>query len=71
MLDLRKMMHDAIAELDRETVLEQQKENVTRARAFLKNLDPNSQEGMWFEALAEKFPNRLDAAVAYLRDVKR
>ena len=67
MLDLRKMMRDAIAELDRETELEQRH----AARAFLKNLDPNSQEGMWFEALAEKFPNRIEAAVAYLRDVKR
>ena len=67
MLDLRKMMRDAIAELDRETELEERQ----AARAFLKSLDPNSQEGMWFEALAEKFPSRLEAAVAYLRDVKR
>jgi hypothetical protein len=67
MLDLRKMMRDAIAELDRETELEERR----AARAFLKELDPNSQEGMWFEALAEKFPSRLEAAVAYLRDVKR
>jgi hypothetical protein len=59
MLDLRKMMRDAIAELDRETELEHDR----AARAFLKNLDPHSQEGMWFEALAEKFPNRLEAAL--------
>ena len=67
MLDLQKMLRNAIAELDRETEQEQRQS----ARTFLKNLDPNSQEGMWFEALAEKFPSRLDAAVAYLRDVKR
>ncbi|MFO0734963.1 MAG: hypothetical protein U0270_03755 [Labilithrix sp.] len=67
MLDLQKMLRDAVAELDRETELDQRQ----AARAFLRNLDPGSQEGMWFEALAERFPSRLEAAVAYLRDVKR
>lgn len=78
MLDLQKMLRDAVAELDRET--EQERREQARreerqyreaARVFLTNLDPNSQEGMWFEALAEKFPSRLEAAVVYLRDVKR
>lgn len=67
MLDLQKMLRDAVAELDRETELDQRQ----AARAFLKSLDPSSQEGMWFEALAERFPSRLEAAVVYLRDVKR
>jgi hypothetical protein len=67
MLDLQKMLRDAIAELDRET----EHERRAAARVFLKDLDPNSQEGMWFDAIAERFPSRLDAAVAYLRDVKR
>lgn len=67
MLDLQKMLRDAVAELDRETAVEQR----DTAKAFLRNLDSNSQEGMWFEAIAERFPTRLDAAIAYLRDVKR
>jgi hypothetical protein len=67
MLDLQKMLRDAVAELDRETAVEDR----AAARAFLKNLDPESQEGMWFEAMAERFPSRLEAAVVYLRDVKR
>jgi hypothetical protein len=41
-----------------------------RARHFLAALDPDSVEGMWFEALAEGFPTRLEAAIVYLRDVK-
>lgn len=67
MLDLQKMLRDAVAELDRETLQDQRQ----AARAFLKDLDPHSQEGMWFDAMAERFPSRLEAAVAYLRDVKR
>lgn len=67
MLDLQKMLRDAIAELDRESEPDRRR----AARAFLRDLDPGSQEGMWFEAVAERFPSRLDAALAYLRDVKR
>lgn len=67
MIDLQKMLRDAVAELDRETSARDRVE----ARSFLAHLDPNSQEAMWFEALAEKYPSRIDAAVAYLRDVKR
>ena len=41
------------------------------ARRFLGSLDVDSQEGMWFEAFAEGFPSRLDAAVVYVKDMKR
>jgi hypothetical protein len=37
------------------------------ARRFLAKLDRDSSEGMWFDAFAQSFPSRLDAAVAYLR----
>jgi hypothetical protein len=41
------------------------------ARQFLRDLDPESQEGMWFEAFAERFESRQAAALMYVRDVKR
>lgn len=37
-----------------------------QAQEWLKSLDPLSDEGFWFEQFAEKYPNRLDAAIAYL-----
>lgn len=37
-----------------------------QAQEWLKSLDPLSDEGFWFEQFAEKYPTRLDAAIAYL-----
>jgi len=74
MLDLQKMLRDAVAELDREEEGNRRRQatmETAAARTFLTHLDPESQEGMWFEAMAEKFSSRLEAAVVYLRDVKR
>ena len=39
------------------------------ARRFLRELDPDSQEGLWFDAVAEAYPSRLEAAIAYVREV--
>jgi hypothetical protein len=41
--------------------------HVSEAKAFLARLDPGSQVGLWFEAFAESFPSRLEAAVEYTR----
>lgn len=74
MEDLQRLLAAAVAELDREDVATQ-RESAQReeraARAFLARLDADSQEGMWFDAVATAFPSRLHAAVAYLREVKR
>jgi hypothetical protein len=43
--------------------------DLERARTFLRVLDPESAEGEWFEAIAAGFPSRLDAALAYVRQV--
>lgn len=74
MLDLQRLLRDAVADLDREQETERRLERSREeraARVFLDKLDSESQEGMWFEALAERFPTRIEAAIAYLRDVKR
>ena len=45
---------------------EKQAQLTKQAMEWLKNLDSLSDEGFWFEQFAEKFPTRLDAAIAYL-----
>ena len=78
-MDLHHVMLDAIRE---EMEAEEQKATARarahaeralaeRARAFLAKLDPDSSEGMWFDALAESYDSRTEAAIVYLRDVKR
>jgi len=37
-----------------------------KAKTWLENLDPCSDEGFWFEELAESYSSRLEAAVDYL-----
>lgn len=73
MRDLQQLLRNAVAELDRETeaALRTARAREERAaRTFLDGLDPSSQEGMWFDAVAASFASRVDAAIAYLRDVK-
>jgi hypothetical protein len=55
------------AKLQQQQQLEQQRQaKIEQAKAWLKNLDPISQEGVWFEQLAEKYPSKLEAAIDYL-----
>ena len=64
---LRWVLHDVVKTMDAESERDLRDE----ARRFLGALDVESQEGMWFEAFAEGFPSRLDAAVVYVKDMKR
>ncbi|MBD1860854.1 MULTISPECIES: salt stress protein, Slr1339 family [Trichocoleus] len=36
------------------------------AQDWLKNLDPLSTEGLWFNQFAEQYPSKLEAAIDYL-----
>jgi chromosome segregation ATPase len=47
----------------------QRKQLVQQAEKWLANLDPSSDEGMWFNQLAESYPSRLDAAINYLSTI--
>ena len=38
------------------------------AKAWLKQLDPLSTEGLWFERFAEGYPTKLAAAINYLQE---
>jgi hypothetical protein len=62
-----KMLDDILGEVAAADAREAER----RARRFLATLDPDSTEGMWFDALAERFPTRLQAAIVYVRDVKQ
>ncbi|MDJ0648608.1 MAG: hypothetical protein QNJ60_07855 [Xenococcaceae cyanobacterium MO_188.B19] len=42
------------------------KQLIRQAEKWLENLDPTSDEGMWFNQLAESYPSKLDAAINYL-----
>lgn len=57
------------AEEQRQQKLKQQKlEKLQQsAIAWLKQLDPLSTEGLWFEKFAEKYSSKLEAAIAYLQ----
>ncbi|BAU10710.1 hypothetical protein LEP3755_12020 [Leptolyngbya sp. NIES-3755] len=39
---------------------------IVKAQEWLKNLDPNSSEGRWFEEFACNYENRTVAAIDYL-----
>jgi hypothetical protein len=63
--------HDELlAEIRGELETAERARDVERARAFLRALDPESSEGMWFDAMVDRYPTRLDAAIAYVREVK-
>ncbi|PSB00363.1 salt stress protein, Slr1339 family, partial [Merismopedia glauca] len=38
-----------------------------KAQEWLKQLNPHSQEGLWFEEFAYKYASKLDAAIDYLQ----
>ena len=38
-----------------------------KAEAWLKKLDPNSEEGFWFEQFALSYSSKLEAAIDYLK----
>jgi hypothetical protein len=49
----------------------QRKQLTRQAEKWLANLDPVSDEGMWFNQLAESYPSKLEAAIHYLSTLKQ
>ncbi|MGG6268093.1 salt stress protein, Slr1339 family [Leptolyngbya sp. AN03gr2] len=50
-----------------EQLKQQRRQALTvKAQEWLKNLDPNSSEGRWFEEFACNYENRIVAAIDYL-----
>ena len=71
--DRQKKQQDSTYNRNKQEIIvtEQQKQLkhkqlVRQAEKWLANLDPSSDEGMWFYQLAESYPSKLDAAISYL-----
>lgn len=63
-LQMRQQQHRAWGAAQKQKVLEQ------RAQAWLDELDPYSDEGLWFTEFAASYPSALVAAIEYLRSLE-
>lgn len=43
---------------------------VQEAKEWLKNLNPRSEEGLWFEEFSYSYPSKLEAAIDYLQALR-
>jgi hypothetical protein len=63
-------------QLQQQKQLQQQQEKKRRqaleskAKEWLKNLKPNSDEGMWFEEFSYAYESKLEAAIDYLQAIR-
>ncbi len=66
--EARRQEQQRLEEARRQEQLAQQRRQELERYAveWLKKLDPWSDEGFWFGQFAEKYPDRLEAAIAYL-----
>jgi hypothetical protein len=54
--------------IQQEQLQKQRRQSLEKqAQAWLKQLHPHSQEGLWFEEFAYKYPSKLEAAIDYLQ----
>ena len=64
---LRKEQQLKEEQLKEEQRQKRKREAIEReATEWLKNLNPRSEEGRWFEEFSYSYPSKLDAAVEYL-----
>ncbi|MBZ8179717.1 hypothetical protein G3T18_06325 [Oscillatoria salina IIICB1] len=42
----------------------------SKAKEWLKNLNPNSEEGLWFEEFSYSYESKLEAAIDYLEALR-
>ncbi len=65
---LKKQEEVKQEQIKQQQILAQQKEAFTKqAEEWLKKLDTLSEEGLWFEEFAYKYPSKLEAAIDYLQ----
>lgn len=54
-----------------ERIQQQQRQALEKeAVAWLKKLNPRSEEGLWFEEFSYSYPSKLEAAIDYLQALK-
>lgn len=69
--ELKKQEEIRQEQIRQQQILQQQREAFKKqAEVWLKNLDPLSDEGMWFEELSFKYPSKLEAAIDYLQTLQ-
>ncbi len=69
--ELKRQQQLQEEQLRQQQLLEQQRQKLTiAAQEWLKKLDPLSEEGLWFEELADKYSSRLEAAIDYLQALR-
>lgn len=65
-------LHSVQSQLKQQQLQAEQLEQIEtlklRAKAWLKQLDPLSTEGLWFERFAEGYSTKLAAAINYLQE---
>lgn len=73
-----KSQQDLIYKRNKQDIISQEQEKQitykrqkTQAQQWLENLDPYSDEGMWFNQLAESYASRLEAAITYLGTLEK
>lgn len=67
-LNLKRNQQEIVSQEQQKQL--QRKQLSQKAKTWLANLDPISEEGMWFNQLAESYPSQLDAAIDYLSTLK-
>jgi len=73
-----KSQQDLIYKRNKQDIVSQEqqkqvdyKRKKSQAQKWLANLDPHSDEGMWFNQLADSYESRLDAAITYLATLEQ
>lgn len=68
----KRRQQELIAARKREELREINRKKALREKAklWLKNLNPRSEEGKWFQEFAYSYENKLDAAVDYLEAMR-
>jgi hypothetical protein len=65
---LRKEEQIKAEKLKQEQLQKERRQGLAKqAEKWLKQLDPHSQEGLWFEEFAYKYSSKLEAAIDYLQ----
>lgn len=64
----RSKQQQSLEQIKLEELKKQQKRKALtrKAEEWLKNLDPNSDEGLWFEEFSYAYESKLEAAIDYL-----
>lgn len=74
--ELREKQRQKEQELRAEKLRNQQREQKRRealtkeATAWLKKLNPKSEEGLWFEEFSYSYPSKLEAAIDYMQALR-